>query len=106
MLASAGTPVNTAGHALAQSISAAQIRPVREEARVMEHRFDNLDVDEGLRVIAGGTATTTGKSFYASLVESLAGTLNTTGASVTEYLRDTQRLRALAASAVIPLITT
>ena len=62
----------------------------------MEHRFDNLDVDEGLRVIAGGTATTTGKSFYASLVESLAGTLNTTGAWVTEYLRDTQRLRALA----------
>ena len=62
----------------------------------MEHRFDNLDVDEALRVIAGGTATTTGKSFYASLVESLAGTLNTTGAWVTEYLRDTQRLRALA----------
>jgi len=27
----------------------------------MEHRFDNLDVDEALRVIAGGTATTTGK---------------------------------------------
>jgi len=62
----------------------------------MEHRFDNLDVDEALRVIAGGTATTTGKSFYASLVESLSGTLNTTGAWVTEYLRDTQRLRALA----------
>ena len=62
----------------------------------MEHRFDNLDVDEALRVIAEGTATTTGKSFYASLVESLSRTLNTTGAWVTEYQRDTQRLRALA----------
>ena len=61
-----------------------------------EHRFDNLDVDEALRVIAEGTATTIGKSFYASLVESLSGTLDTTGAWVTEYLRDTQRLRALA----------
>lgn len=63
---------------------------------MMEDRFDNLDVDEALRVIAEGTATTIGKSFYTSLVESLSGTLNTTGAWVTEYLRDTQRLRALA----------
>jgi hypothetical protein len=40
----------------------------------MEHRFDNLDVDEALRVIAGGTATTTGKSFSASLVEPFRNT--------------------------------
>jgi hypothetical protein len=81
---------------LGHSRWAAQIRPVCEEAGMIEHRFDNLDVDEALRVIAEGTATTVGKSFYASLVESLSGTLNTTGAWVTEYLRDTQRLRALA----------
>ena len=63
---------------------------------MIEHRFENLDVDEALRVIAEGTATTVGKSFYASLVETLSRTLSTSGAWVTEYLRDTQRLRALA----------
>lgn len=63
---------------------------------MMEHRFESLDIDEALRIIAEGTATTTGKSFYASLVASLSETLSTSGAWVTEYLRDTQRLRALA----------
>jgi hypothetical protein len=63
---------------------------------MVEHRFENLDVDEVLRAITEGTATTIGKPFYASLVESLAKTLNTNGAWVTEYLEDTRRLRALA----------
>lgn len=63
---------------------------------MIENRLENLDVDEALRVIAEGTATTIGKPFYASLVENLSRTLGTSGAWVTEYLRDTQRLRALA----------
>ena len=61
-----------------------------------KQRFQGLDVDEALRVIIEGTVTATGKPFYAALVENLAKTLNTNGAWVTEYLADTQRLRALA----------
>lgn len=60
------------------------------------HRFDNLDMDYALRLILEGTAAETGKQFYAALVENLAKTLNTTGAWITEYLEEAQRLRALA----------
>ena len=63
---------------------------------MVEHRFDDLDVDEALRAIIEGTSTTTGKPFYTSLVESLSRTLNTSGAWVTEYLEESHRLRALA----------
>jgi len=61
-----------------------------------EHRFENLDVDDALRIIIEGTAAAIGKPFYSALVENLAKTLNTNGAWVTEYLEDAQRLRALA----------
>ena len=43
---------------------------------MVEHRFEDLDVDEVLRAITEGTATTIGKPFYASLVETLARTVN------------------------------
>ena len=60
------------------------------------NRFQNLDVDQALRLIIEGTAAETGNDFYAALVKTLAATLNTTGAWVTEYLKDSERLRALA----------
>jgi len=59
-------------------------------------RFQNLDVDQALRLIMEGTASETGKGFYSALVKSLAGALNTSGAWVTEYLEESGRLRALA----------
>src|SRR5215510_2756585 len=59
-------------------------------------RFKNLDLDQALRLIVSGTASETGKDFYSALVKSLAATLNTDGAWVTEYIEETSRLRALA----------
>ena len=59
-------------------------------------RFQNLDVDQALRLIVEGTAAETGTGFYNALVKRLAATLNTNGAWVTEYLEETARLRALA----------
>ena len=59
-------------------------------------RFQNLDVDQALRLIMEGTAPETGTAFYSALVKGLAATLNTTGAWVTEYLEEAGRLRALA----------
>jgi PAS domain S-box-containing protein len=58
--------------------------------------LDNLDVDAALRTIVSATAADTGQAFLDSLVRSLAGTLNTRGAWVTEYLPKTRRLKALA----------
>ena len=60
------------------------------------NRFQNLDVDQALRLIVEGTASETGPGFYNALVKSLAATLNTNGAWVTEYLEEASRLRALA----------
>ena len=59
-------------------------------------RFENLDLDQALRLITEGTAAETGTSFYSALVKALASTLNTSGAWVTEYLPESERLRALA----------
>jgi PAS domain S-box-containing protein len=59
-------------------------------------RFENLDLDQALRLITEGTAAETGTSFYSALVKALAATLNTSGAWVTEYVEETARLRALA----------
>src|SRR5262245_57660920 len=59
-------------------------------------RFQNLDVEQALRLIMEGTAPETGTAFYSALVKGLAATLNTTGAWVTEYLEEAGRLRALA----------
>lgn len=62
----------------------------------MMNRFQNLDVEQALRLIVEGTASETGRGFYAALVKGLAATLNTNGAWVTEYLEEEKRLRALA----------
>jgi PAS domain S-box-containing protein len=62
----------------------------------MMNRFQNLDVEQALRLIVEGTASETGRGFYAALVRGLAATLNTNGAWVTEYLEEARRLRALA----------
>ncbi len=59
-------------------------------------RFDNLNLDQALRLITEGTAAETGTGFYSALVKALAETLNTTGAWVTEYVEETRRLRSLA----------
>src|SRR5215510_9494565 len=59
-------------------------------------RFENLDLDQALRLITEGTAAETGSGFYFALVKALADTLNTSGAWVTEYIEETERLRALA----------
>jgi PAS domain S-box-containing protein len=55
-----------------------------------------LDEGAALRSIVEGTATHTGGRFFETLVESLARTLGTHGAWVTEYLPEVRRLRALA----------
>ena len=59
-------------------------------------RFESLDLDHALRLIVEGTAAETGQNFYSALVKALAATLNTSGAWVTEYLPEPERLRALA----------
>jgi PAS domain S-box-containing protein len=57
--------------------------------------FQNLDEDAALHGILEGTATETGEGFFDALVENLAKAMNTYGAWVTEYLRESRRLRAL-----------
>jgi PAS domain S-box-containing protein len=55
-----------------------------------------FDEDFALRTILEGTAGETGERFFEALVENLAKALNTHGAWITEYLRESRRLRALA----------
>lgn len=57
--------------------------------------FQDLDEDAALHGILEGTATETGEGFFVALVENLAKAMNTYGAWVTEYLRESRRLRAL-----------
>jgi transcriptional regulator with GAF, ATPase, and Fis domain len=52
--------------------------------------------DRVLRLLVEGTAAATGPEFFRSLVQSLAGALQTSGAWITEYLPARRRLRALA----------
>jgi PAS domain S-box-containing protein len=54
-----------------------------------------LDEHEALRALVEGTASHTGERFFAELVRNLARVLDTHGAWVTEYLEETNRLRAL-----------
>lgn len=54
------------------------------------------DEDFALRSILEGTARSTGEHFFEALVVSLAKALHTHGAWVTEYLPDTNRLKAKA----------
>jgi len=58
--------------------------------------FESQEEDAVLRAILEGTATQTGEKFFSALVLSLANAMRTSGAWVTEYLAETQRLRAIA----------
>ena len=53
-----------------------------------------LSEEAALRLVVEGTASETGASFFRALVKNLATVMGTAGAWVTEYLPDTQRLRA------------
>jgi PAS domain S-box-containing protein len=55
-----------------------------------------LDEYTALRTILEGTATETGKPFFAALVKKLCEAIGTHGAWVTEYVPESRRLRALA----------
>lgn len=59
-----------------------------------DHRL--ADENATLRIILEGTATATGERFFEELVVSLSKALRTYGAWVTEYLEESQQLRALA----------
>ncbi len=58
--------------------------------------LSNIDEEMALRTILEGTATETGERFFEALVENLAKALNTHGAFVTEFFRETRRMKALA----------
>ena len=58
--------------------------------------LQDLEADVALRAILEGTATETGRQFFAALVQNLAKALATHGAWVTEYFPEQRRLRALA----------
>jgi PAS domain S-box-containing protein len=58
--------------------------------------LDGLSGDTALRVILEGTAAVIGERFFRALVENLGKAMHTQAAWVTEYLEDSQRLRALA----------
>jgi PAS domain S-box-containing protein len=58
--------------------------------------LQDLETDVALRAILEGTATETGRQFFAALVQNLAKALATHGAWVTEYFPEQRRLRALA----------
>jgi PAS domain S-box-containing protein len=58
--------------------------------------FQDLDEDAVVRTILEGTATETGKDFFAALVENLAKGLKTQSAWVTEFIEKSRQLRSLA----------
>ena len=53
-----------------------------------------LTDEAALRLVVEGTASDTGAEFFRALVKNLAAVIGTAGAWVTEYLRETDRLRA------------
>jgi len=57
---------------------------------------NEIQEDAAIRMILEGTATTTGEPFFDALVVNLAKAMKTYGAWVTEYLPETNQLRALA----------
>jgi PAS domain S-box-containing protein len=58
--------------------------------------LEQLDEEAALRTFLVGTSAETGQRFFTSLVETLVSALQTAGAWVAEYMRDTRRLHALA----------
>jgi len=67
-----------------------------DQSKPIAQPLTGLETDEALRAILEGTATETGRRFFAALVENLARVLSTHGAWVTEYFPERRRLRALA----------
>lgn len=63
---------------------------------VRQYPLRDIDEDLALKFLSEETARETGSAFFASLVRNLAATLGTDGAWVTEYLQESQRLRAMA----------
>ncbi len=61
-----------------------------------QHAPDIDSEDDALSVILEGTAKVTGEAFFAALVENLSKAMNTHSAWVTEYIEESQQLRALA----------
>src|SRR3954451_22890549 len=53
-----------------------------------------LSEQAALRLVVEGTASETGTEFFRALVKNLASVMGTAGAWVTEYLPESQRLRA------------
>ena len=63
----------------------------------LSQRIPNFDSeDDALSIILEGTARVTGEAFFAALVENLSKAMDTHSAWVTEYLEESQQLRALA----------
>src|SRR5262245_17487142 len=60
----------------------------------MSKPAQTLNDEAALRLIVEGTVSETGTEFFRALVRNLATVMNTTGGWVTEYLRETNRLRA------------
>jgi PAS domain S-box-containing protein len=58
--------------------------------------FHSIDEDDALRTILQSTSVETGERFFVVLVEHLVKALRVHGAWVTEYLKETNRLRSLA----------
>jgi PAS domain S-box-containing protein len=71
------------------------IRKVINVSDESEQPVRSVDEDAAIRSILEGTANQTGALFFAALVKNLANALNVAGAWVTEYLRESKRLRAL-----------
>ena len=61
-----------------------------------EPPVERIDEQAAVRTILEGTASEIGERFFAALVRNLSKALNTTGASVTEFLESERKLRALA----------
>jgi PAS domain-containing protein len=59
-------------------------------------QVSTLPEHAALRLVVEGTASETGTEFFRALVKNLAAVMGTAGAWVTEYLPESQRLRAYA----------
>nr|MDH4356888.1 sigma 54-interacting transcriptional regulator [Nitrospira sp.] len=75
---------------------ASYFRPMALSSADFSKPLQDLETDVALRAILEGTATETGRQFFAALVQNLAKALATHGAWVTEYFPEQRRLRALA----------
>jgi PAS domain S-box-containing protein len=63
----------------------------------LSQRIPNFDSeDDALSIILEGTARVTGEAFFAALAENLSKAMDTHSAWVTEYMEESQQLRALA----------